>query len=189
MLKSHFFDPNNSFSSKLLKKYLNENQLFKNKICIDAPSGNGRNSFLLARYFKEVICYDINSKYLDEIINNKPKYSIKNVFIDKLDLLTDIPNTFTKTDFICISHFYDFKFLMKLSKVVKKGCIIYIETFSCKGQNYYDLPDEKELNLFLDDFKIISINKVFCNSNNRINKSISFTALLEKLNGTYHEEE
>ena len=180
MLKEHYFDPNNLYVSKDLKNHIETQDDYKNKICLDIPAGNGRNIFLLALHFKHVFGVDISQKYLDEIESYKSKYQVNNITTSISDIKKNISDTFSIADFICISHFYDKAFLNKVKLSIKEAAIIYIETPTCRGGNYLDLPNNKELEEFLNGFKIIHYKRNICNSDNRVNKSISFTAILEK---------
>ncbi len=185
MLKEHYFDPNYQYTSKILKNYLKTQEGFKKKICMDMPSGNGRNIFLLALHFEHVYGVDISQKYLDEIENYKSVYQVFNITTSILDVTKNTPITLSSADFICISHFYDFTFLHKVKLSIKVGAKIYVETPSCRGGNYFELPSKTELEAFLSGFKIIFYKNNVCNSDNRLNKSISFTAILEKkINGS-----
>jgi SAM-dependent methyltransferase len=179
MLKKHFFDPDFKFASKELIKFLSVSK-FNNYNCLDIPSGNGRNIYLLSKYFNKVIGVDINKTYLDEIELNKGKYKSKNISTIQNDILEEISLDFKQFDFICISHFYNRLFFNYLETKINSGVILYIETPTCRGCNYLELPTESELNLFLESFNILKIKKNICGSEGNIVKSISFTAILEK---------
>lgn len=180
MLKEHYFDPTHKYTSKILKNYLETQGGFNNKICLDMPSGNGRNIFLLALHFSHVYGVDISQKYLDEIESYKSKYQVSNITTSILDITKNTSVTLPSADFICITHFYDYAFLDRVKLSIKEGAKIYIETPTCRGGNYLELPNNIELEDFLNGFKLIYYKNNVCNSDKRVNKSISFTAILEK---------
>lgn len=180
MLKQHFFDPNFKYASKELLSFLTGNKFYKKNVCLDVPSGNGRNIYLLSRYFNKVIGVDLIQKYLDEINLNKIKYNSYNIITKKVDVVLENVIDYKEIDFVCISHFYNKTFFENLEKNINSGVIIYIETPTCRGGNYLELPTEDELSYFLESFNIIKIRKKTCNSEDLIVKSVSFTAILEK---------
>jgi len=188
MLKEHFFDNNYQYSSKQLKRFLEKNvaSVSNDNLCFDIPCGNGRNTFLLASYFKKVIGVDICEKYLEEIEGYKSKYNIFNVSTVVRDLRNANLAFVYKANFVCISHFYEKTFFYQLKNNLKHGAKMYIETPTCRGGNYLDLPDHFELNQFLNGFKVIFLKTSYCNSgttDNHRKKGISFTTILEVQHG------
>lgn len=180
MLRDHYFDPDYEYSSKFLKKYLLNNDVFKSKIAMDIPSGNGRNIFLLASYFKHVFGIDISKKYLSEIEEYKEKYNLSNIETIELDIMKDKIEILPNVDFICISHLYSKSLYNTVKSKIKTGGLIYIETPTCRGGNFLELPSRMDIDTFLNGFKVLYFKENICKSDFRFEKGISFTSLIEK---------
>ena len=180
MLGQHHYDPTFKYSSKTLKQVLSKLDTSQRNICTDLPCGNGRNIFLLSKYFKTVIGIDYNEHYIDEIKAKNAIYNSNNLSFQLLDLKKRIPDCIDNSDLITVVHFYDYEVLNSIKKRMKKGGRLYIETQSCHGENYLDLPNEDELERLFSGLTVITSKMKFCKSGNRVKKSISFYAMLEK---------
>ena len=180
MLKNHCFDPDFKYCSKFLKEYLSNNSSFDTKVVLDIPSGNGRNTFLLAAFFKHVYAIDISKKYLFEIEALKHKYNLNNILTIKSDILRDSIDILPIADFICISHFYNEHLFNTIKLKMKSDAIIYIETPTCRGGNYLELPNKAMIEHFLNGFNVLHYKENICNSDFRLEKGISYTALIQK---------
>jgi SAM-dependent methyltransferase len=180
MLKEHYFDPTFEYASKILKKYLEYKGDNRNMTCLDIPSGNGRNIFLLAFHFKHVYGLDISRKYLDEIENLKAKYEIYNISTICTDIIMDDIEMLSNVNFVCVTHLYNNTLFNKIKQKMKTGAKIYIETPTCRGGNYIELPSKNEIDIFLKGYKVISYKENVCKSDLRFEKGVSFTAILER---------
>ena len=180
MLKDHYFDPDFKYCSKFLKEYLSSNDVFGSKVGLDIPSGNGRNTFLLAAYFKNIFAIDISKKYLFEIEELKHRYNLCNIITIESDILRDRIDILPIADFICISHFYNEHLFNTIKLKMKSDAIIYIETPTCRGGNYLELPNKIMIEHFLNGFKILRYKENICKSDFRFEKGISYTALIQK---------
>jgi 2-polyprenyl-3-methyl-5-hydroxy-6-metoxy-1,4-benzoquinol methylase len=178
----HNIDHNYSYASKSLKKVLRTNKILNRDTCADTPCGNGRNIFLLANNFKNVLGIDVSSALLNTIAEMRKEYLISGEL--KLmvhDLLTSIPNSISQCDFICNIHFYDLTFLRQLKAKMKKDAILFIETPSCSGDNFKELPKSCDLAELNDGMKVLEIEKVECKRNFASQKSFALKLLLQKI--------
>jgi SAM-dependent methyltransferase len=184
MLGSHIYDPDFLNSSHSLKKVLFDSYNIPMESCLDIPCGNGRNIFLLASFFKNVVGVDINQEYLNNIRHACPDYVLSGNSIStrQMDLITDIPNDINDFDFIATIHYYNYSLANGVISNMKKGAFFYIETQTCAGGNYIELPTEKEVEFLLTDTEVVFYKSNFCNSPNLKPKSISFKVLIRKSN-------
>jgi SAM-dependent methyltransferase len=179
---NHVIDINYSFASKPLKKILKTNKLLNRETCADAPCGNGRNIFLLANSFNNVLGVDASSSLLAAITKARNEYSISGEL--KLlvhDLLSAIPNSISQCDFICNIHFYHLSFLTQLKANMKKGAVLFIETPSCFGNNFSQLPRSSDLAELCNGMKVLEVEKAECKRNFTSDKSFALKLLLQKI--------
>jgi SAM-dependent methyltransferase len=177
----HVIDTNYSFASKSLKKILRTNELLNRGTCADAPCGNGRNIFLLANSFKKVLGIDVNPSLLDMISEATKEYSISGELeLLAHDLLLSIPNSISQCDCICNIHFYHLSFLVQLKAKMKKGAVLFIETPSCFGNNFSQLPRSSDLAELCNGMTVLEIEKAECKKNFMTDKSFALKLLLQK---------
>lgn len=182
MFGRHVLDPEFANSSSELKRILSSDFSIPSDFCVDIPCGNGRNIFLLATYFREVIGIDINPHYLADIEECKTNYSSSrgDVLTQKMGIVSVVPDSIKYADFISTIHFYNYTFISKIINDIKKGAFFYIETPSCAGKNYLELPSEKEVAFLMKEMEILLYKNTVCKSPGQHAKSISFKLLLKK---------
>jgi SAM-dependent methyltransferase len=134
-----------SFLKSVLKDYVQSANAL-NIRCLDAPCGNGRNSFLLASYFEQVTAVDIDQRYLDCLNADKAEYELKNIETVCLDILTQKLEDISQYGLVCNIHFYYGMFTRQLLAAMANGALLLIETPACHGQNFMMLPSEAEVN-------------------------------------------
>lgn len=185
MLASHSYDPGFQNCSPELKKVLSGSTNIPGGNSLDLPCGTGRNIFLLASHFKKVVGVDINQEYLNIIETNCHKYSFpgSSILTKKMDLMTEIPLDIEDFDFISTIHYYTHSLATRIIHHMKKGGLFYLETPSCAGGNYHDLPSEQEVASLVKDTEVILYKSRICQSPDSSTKSISFKILVRKPNG------
>lgn len=186
MLGKHVYDPGYLSCSSQLKKVLSTLGDIEFNNCLDMPCGNGRNIFLLSSYFKNTVGIDINQSYLDEINAIASIYLVTNnavITTRRIDITTFTHDDIKHFDFISTIHYYSHSLINNVIDRMKKGAFFYIETQTCAGNNYKELPIEKEVELLFRDMDIFFYKPTICKTNNLYSKSIAFKALIRKPNG------
>jgi SAM-dependent methyltransferase len=153
--------------------------------CVDVPCGNGRNTFLLASYFKKVIGVDINETYLSIIEDSYFAYSDLpgSISTQKMDIMVDMPDKIKQADLVSTIHYYSFSFASRVISEMRPGAFFYMESPSCAGENYRDLPNAKEVEFLFKGMEVLLLKTNDCSSPNQNIKSVSFKFLLKKPNG------
>jgi SAM-dependent methyltransferase len=183
-LGKHAFDPQFAFSSKELKKALTRISKNDGDLCLDLPCGNGRNIFLLASHFRQVIGFDTNQAYLDNIIAVLPQYNCEHkIATVRIDLESAIPDMLEKAGFVCIIHYYEPLFIKKIIDRMRTGSFLYIETPGCFGDNYLALSTKPEIDALLTGMTILSYKETFCKNLADGERRLSFKTLIQKNNG------
>lgn len=119
--------------------------------CLDVPSGDGRNTFLLAGSFNEVVAVDISEKYLKAIVEEPGS----NVVIRQADVLKDGLTGLESFDFVCNIHFYHEMLTWRLLNDMRPNAYLLLETPACHGENFRTLPNETELGLLLKNCEVL----------------------------------
>lgn len=181
----HVYDPDFTNCSSELKKVLTEQYGIFDGCCVDVPCGNGRNTFLLASYFKEVIGIDINETYLDILEDSYSTYSglVGSISTQKMDIAADIPENIKHADLISTIHYYSFSFASRVISEMRPGAFFYMESPSCAGGNFRELPNANEVDFLLRGMEVLLLKTNFCGSLGQNVKSVSFKFLLKKVNG------
>lgn len=128
-------------------------------VILDAPCGLGRHSIYLAQLGAHTLAVDIDEKRLAQMnlrINQFNKLTCSITAI-QFDLLSDL-KTLPGTPFAGLVnvHFLHETFLARISELVRKGGLLYLETPDSRGENYLELPKKSELCKVLDrDFEFI----------------------------------
>jgi SAM-dependent methyltransferase len=135
--------------------------LTKGHKALDVACGSGRNSIFLAKNDFFVDACDISRVALNQI----DTYDIKNITTKELDLDNFNPESLDY-DLIIMTNFLDRDLINKISKVMKKNSIFFIETFMDheKNEKKHSNPDfllkKDELkSMFLNDFEIIDYDE------------------------------
>jgi SAM-dependent methyltransferase len=178
----HVYDPTFLYSSHELKDILANLRDVPMSYCLDMPCGNGRNLFLLATHFTNLVGIDINEAFLNNIQAVAPEYhqSRGAIHTRKMDLMNDLPEDIDHFDFITTIHYYNYSLLRRVIDGMKKGALFYIETQSCAGNNYKELPMEEEVKFLFKDLELLLYKSHHCPSSPLSSKSITFKALVRK---------
>jgi len=181
----HVYDPNFINCSSELKRVLADRYGIFDGCCVDIPCGHGRNTFLLASYFKKVIGVDINETYLSNLEDSYFSYSglVGSISTEKMDIGADIPDNIKHADLISTIHYYSFSFASRVISEMRPGAFFYMESPSCAGENFRELPNAKEVDFLLKGMEVLLLKINNCESTGRNIKSVSFKFLLKKSNG------
>lgn len=184
MLGKHVYDPNFANSSSFLKRTLAGEHGISSGYCVDIPCGNGRNIFLLASYFRNVIGIDINETYLKEVEQNAAVYGglPGSISTRQMDLTTEFPEDIGYADLISSVHYYDYSFVSKVITEMKVGAFFYLESPSCAGENFWNLPSMREIEFLLKGMEVFLLETRICNSRGQNINAVAFKFLLKKAN-------
>ena len=149
---------------------------------LDLACGSGRNSIYLAKNNFIVDAYDISKVALDKI----DSYNIENLTTHQIDL--DLFNpTYLDYDLIVMTNFLDRKLINRISKIMKKESIFFIETFMKHELNEkpssnpnFLLKKEELKNLFNSDFKILDYDE-YENESYELFKMMKQSIVVKKL--------
>lgn len=149
---------------------------------LDLACGSGRNSIYLAKNNFIVDAYDISKVALDKI----DSYNIENLTTRQIDL--DLFNpTYLDYDLIVMTNFLDRKLINRISKIMKKESIFFIETFMEHELNEkpssnpnFLLKKEELKNLFNSDFKILDYDE-YENESYELFKMMKQSIVVKKL--------
>ena len=149
---------------------------------LDLACGSGRNSIYLAKNNFIVDAYDISKVALDKI----DSYNIENLTTHQIDL--DLFNpTYLDYDLIVMTNFLDRKLINRISKIMKKESIFFIETFMEHELNEkpssnpnFLLKKEELKNLFNSDFKILDYDE-YENESYELFKMMKQSIVVKKL--------
>jgi SAM-dependent methyltransferase len=185
MPNRHVYDPDFTYCSPELKRILTKQYGIPNGCCVDIPCGNGRNIFLLASYFKKVIGVDINEAYLSVLQENCPAYPdlAGSITTQKMNISSEFPDNIRDADLISTIHYYTFSFASRVVSEMRSGAFFYLESPSCAGENFRELPNEKEVDLLQNGMEVLFFKTNTCKSPGENIKSVSFKLLLKKPNG------
>lgn len=177
----HKIDQDFNYVSPFLKKALIQYaKNLNNDCCLDIPCGNGRNTFLLAKYFRNVTAIDINELYLRAIksaINSyMPTGQITTIHADVLKLI-DI--AVSSNQFICNIHFYNYSLAEYILTSMAKNSLLLLETPTCGGENFRALPNEDELQTLFARHKMLHYDFRLCNRVENNDKRGSLKALIQ----------
>ena len=179
MKTNHTVDRDFQFSSKKLKKILSDLSFPSSKYALDIPCGTGRNIFLLATKFNNVKGIDISKSHLDQIENAKKYYTnAGDITLEDIDLIKGRLPEISNYEFICNVHFYSYSLIQNLLNLMIPSSFLYVETPTCAGGNFINLPSIAEVNYLFKNYELIFFEQKKCKQGN----SISFTALVKKLN-------
>ena len=149
---------------------------------LDLACGSGRNSIYLAKNNFIVDAYDISKVALDKI----DSYNIQNLTTHQIDL--DLFNpTYLDYDLIVMTNFLDRKLINRISKIMKKESIFFIETFMEHELNEkpssnpnFLLKKEELKNLFNSDFEILDYDE-YENESYELFKMMKQSIVVKKL--------
>ena len=149
---------------------------------LDLACGSGRNSIYLAKNNFIVDAYDISKVALDKI----DSYNIENLTTHQIDL--DLFNpTYLDYDLIVMTNFLDRKLINRISKIMKKESIFFIETFMEHELNEkpssnpnFLLKKEELKNLFNSDFEILDYDE-YENESYELFKMMKQSIVVKKL--------
>lgn len=164
------------FLKRTLKKHFNK----KGHQALDVPCGTGRNLFLLAQYFEEVKGVDLEEQYLSAIYKIKEIYKCDLVKLEHKDVLKNAMSDIAQYDFVCNIHFYSTYLTAQIMPRLKTGALFLLETPSCHGGNYRELPTEDELNAIFRNDDILQYSFTPCNHKENINKTGAAQVLIRK---------
>jgi len=176
----HKFDPQFNQASSFLKKTIQEYVKSDWEACLDIPCGNGRNTFLLADYFELVTAIDVQPNYLSSIESVQERYGNPKIDTLCLDILVEPIIDLSRYQFICNIHFFDSKLITSILKGMAKGAYFLIETPSCNGGNFIDLPTEMELQAIINSQQLVNYNFRPCLHKRNTEKRGAFKALIKK---------
>ncbi|WP_188936844.1 class I SAM-dependent methyltransferase [Puia dinghuensis] len=181
----HVYDPDFTNCSSGLKKILTDSNRIFDGCCIDIPCGTGRNTFLLASYFKKVIGVDINETYLNILKDSYFAYSglVGSISTQRMDITVEMPGNIKQADLISTIHYYSFSFASKVISEMRPGAFFYMESPSCAGENFRELPNAKEVEFLLKGMEVLLLKTNICGATTQNIKSVSFKFLLKKSNG------
>lgn len=184
MRTSSIYDPSFVHCSSELKRILNCGYIIPGGCCVDVPCGIGRNSFFLASRYKQVLAVDINEGYLKTLEDNQDTYrGLHGIITTKqMDLDTNIPEQISEADLVVTIHYFSHAFVRKVIHLLKPGAFFYLETPSCSGGNYLELPTVRDLEALLREVKVQSLKTNLCQSPGRELKSASVKCLITKPN-------
>lgn len=184
MRREHVYDPGFTNSSSELKRILADGWGLSGGQCIDIPCGNGRNIFLLASYFQYVMGVDLNEAHLKTLEDSRLIYADVEGAIStkKMDISAQIPEQTRQADLITTIHYYNFSFASSIIAAMRPGAFFYMESPSCAGENYRDLPNEKEIAALLTGMEVLLLKIRPCQCPGQSIKNVSFKALLKKSN-------
>lgn len=149
-------------ASPTLKKLLPNFIHLKNHPFLDAPCGNGRNAFLLAKLGAEIVCVDIDANKFDLIKNHQSNsHSNQNLKLHCFDLLSaDLPCVLGTFGVIVNVHFCSLKLTTKLSSLLIPGGLLYLETCENRGGNYLELEEQNAYqNLLRTNFEFLYLKE------------------------------
>jgi SAM-dependent methyltransferase len=172
-------DYNFSTASPFLKKMLQRPELAehaKDWDCLDVPSGNGRNTFLLGSVFRRVMAMDINAGYLKLIEEQKVNDAIRTAAID---LHRSVLAEAAAYHLVCAIHFYEEQFMVKLIRQMRPGTFLMVETPACHGGNFRELPNQPELSRLFNKAQILFADFKKCNAMNNEEGRGSYKALIK----------
>jgi SAM-dependent methyltransferase len=136
---------------------------FAGQHCLDIPSGNGRNTFLLAGYFKKVTAVDINEKYLQAIYRNQPRYETPGrITTLQSDILINPPGNINQYQMICNIHYFHATLIESLLKSMRRNALLLVETPGCNGRNYEILPAKAEIDELFAGHAILQTEFKIC---------------------------
>ncbi len=181
MLKAgHSIDTEFKYSSSFLK-----NNLVKLKYtdgsCLDIPCGNGRNIFLIAKYFRTVTGVDIREDCLKVVGDSAKLYDLANIRLSKVDVVNDVLTEISSFKLICNIHYYSKILFENLVANMGKGNFLLLETPSCNGGNFNELPSEIELKNIIGANELRHFEFKKCHKVTNIENRGSVKLLLKKI--------
>lgn len=172
------FKATSAFLREVLKKYF----INVGGNCLDVPCGNGRNIFLLSKYFTQVTGVDIEGKYIDSIVAVVDAYDSSTIQkLEQRDILIDGIEDLCNYDLICNIHFYEIGLTEVIINEMKTGAFLLLETPTCSGGNYQQLPTNDELNRLIDLNKVLELNFRPCNHKENKKGTGSAQMLIQKV--------
>ncbi|HTR29532.1 MAG TPA: class I SAM-dependent methyltransferase [Puia sp.] len=176
------YDPDFLHCSPELKRLLNGSLIAPGSLCIDAPCGIGRNTFLLASRFQQVMAIDRNTHFLQMVSASRAEYAqIKgHVTCEQLDLEGRLPAVFHEADLIATIHYYSQPFISRVLSQMKPGALFYLETPSCSGENRLELPTDHDIQTFSNASELLMFKRNACRSDGHPRKSFSLKTLIKK---------
>ncbi len=106
---------------------------------------------------------DKESEYLATIREAYPSGSNLSLSLEQRDVIKERLHNIANYDLICNIHFYNAQLLKNCISDMKAGAFLLVETPSCFGGNYRDLPTENELKELLRPHTIIEFHFKKCN--------------------------
>jgi SAM-dependent methyltransferase len=170
------------YASTFLKDVINQyGEKFADKKCLDLPCGNGRNTFLLAGYFKAVTAIDVNKEYLQAIDDHIPEYGKAGVIeTSQSDILISQFCDVGGYQLICNVHFFNISLIKKLLKSMHKDTMLLIETPGCHGRNYEILPTRHEVYELFTGYKTLCFDFKVCKHKDNTDQRGALKILLRK---------
>ena len=100
-----------------------------------------------------MLSIDINRNYLNILKESSADYpELKDrVTTLQMDLERQFPEAIEVADLVVTIHYYSRSFARNVLTAMKPGACFYLETPSCSGENYLELPNENELHALLEE--------------------------------------
>ncbi len=127
--------------SILLEQYIDKLNI---KNSIDIAAGIGRNSLFLAKKGIKVKSVDFSKEALD-ILKNLAKKENTHISIERTNL-KDYKIKPKFFDLVIIANYLDIKLYLQLTKIMKKGSFLFIETFI--SNHKYSIKKETLFEIF-----------------------------------------
>ena len=126
---------------------------------LDAPCGFGRHSMLMANLGHKVTSVDIDAQRVDSFCSMSSEFKeVCSGIVHNLDVYAD--QWCSKFDMVIVVDFWSEKFVRLLSKYIKSGGYLLLETVGNRAGNWLELPRPRQVIEIIEPHFQLIVSKI-----------------------------